>query len=252
MNHYSGSIPNTLNHGREWLQHAVCKADPDAMHPGNDESGIAYAKRIWAACPVRMVCLQDALRTGDNDHGIRGALKPSERRAVAQRLNPDQYTNADAVTDAVQAVLHPATAERTLRDLWEERAYELPGGHLGWRGDAGALSFQGRAYTPKRIAFLLHRGYDPVGIVRRTCPVVECVHPLHVADNRERWQQQQTEPGKPEQVAAQGGRKLAECGTTSAYQRHVRNKEFIDDACRAANAAAQARYARTGSTKAVG
>ncbi|MFI1734015.1 WhiB family transcriptional regulator [Streptomyces acidicola] len=46
------------------------------------------------------------------------------------------------------------------------------------------------------------------------------------------------------------GRKPAECGTRSAYQRHVRKKEPIDAACRAANTAADRRLRNTGSTKA--
>jgi hypothetical protein len=45
------------------------------------------------------------------------------------------------------------------------------------------------------------------------------------------------------------GRPLAECGTKSAYERHRRNGEPIDQACRDANAAANREYRRTGSTK---
>lgn len=51
-------------------------------------------------------------------------------------------------------------------------------------------------------------------------------------------------------VQARTGRKPAECGTRSAYQRHVKNKEPIDDACRRANTAADSRLRRTGTTKA--
>ncbi|MFF5980887.1 WhiB family transcriptional regulator [Streptomyces olindensis] len=53
------------------------------------------------------------------------------------------------------------------------------------------------------------------------------------------------EPPKP-----RTGRKLAECGTRSAYQRHVRKGEPIDPACRAANTAADRQLRTTGSTKA--
>jgi WhiB family redox-sensing transcriptional regulator len=44
-------------------------------------------------------------------------------------------------------------------------------------------------------------------------------------------------------------RKPAPCGTRSAYQRHVRNGEPIDPACRAANTSADRRLRRTGSTR---
>jgi WhiB family transcriptional regulator, redox-sensing transcriptional regulator len=43
-----------------------------------------------------------------------------------------------------------------------------------------------------------------------------------------------------------GGRPRAECGTNSAYDRHVRLGEPIDEQCRAAHAAATARYRATG------
>ncbi|MFF3311442.1 WhiB family transcriptional regulator [Streptomyces sp. NPDC002952] len=38
------------------------------------------------------------------------------------------------------------------------------------------------------------------------------------------------------------------CGTRAAYQRHLRRREPVDDACRAANARSAGRYRRTGST----
>ena len=252
MTGYTGSIPDSLAHSTDWLEHAVCKDYPDAMHPDNNEAGIAYAKTICGRCPVQMACLQDALRIGDNEHGIRGGLRPNERRAVAKRLTEEQYGDPDAIANAVQHVLHPSL-ERTLQQIWEEHTYPLPDGHIGWRGNR-TPRYQDGNRTPGWVSFVLDRGREPDGPVRRTCEVEGCAHPRHVADNQERWERQQTEPaqaGLEEAPAAKaGGRKLAECGTHSAYQRHVRNKEPIDDACRAANAAAHARYARTGSTKA--
>lgn len=60
-----------------------------------------------------------------------------------------------------------------------------------------------------------------------------------------------------QQAAAQGqeppkprtGRRPAPCGTRSAYQRHVKKREPIDDACRAANTAADRRLRTTGSMR---
>lgn len=46
-----------------------------------------------------------------------------------------------------------------------------------------------------------------------------------------------------------GAGSLAPCGTPAAYQRHVRNKEPIDQACKDANAKSRRAYRRTGSTK---
>ncbi|MFF3939823.1 WhiB family transcriptional regulator [Streptomyces phaeofaciens] len=40
------------------------------------------------------------------------------------------------------------------------------------------------------------------------------------------------------------------CGTRAGYQRHLRRREPVDEACRAANARGAGRYRRTGSTRA--
>ncbi|MGW1158455.1 WhiB family transcriptional regulator [Streptomyces sp. NPDC002513] len=45
------------------------------------------------------------------------------------------------------------------------------------------------------------------------------------------------------------GRKPAACGSRSAYQRHVKKGEPIDQACRDANAAASQRLRNSGSTR---
>ena len=81
MNAYSGQVPDTEPAG-QWLKQAACFGREDEMFPDNNEAGIAKAKAICKPCPVRRECLADALRTGDNEHGIRGGLKPCERRAV--------------------------------------------------------------------------------------------------------------------------------------------------------------------------
>ncbi|MFD7935610.1 WhiB family transcriptional regulator [Streptomyces sp. NPDC059755] len=41
----------------------------------------------------------------------------------------------------------------------------------------------------------------------------------------------------------------APCGTRAAYQRHLRLREPVDEACRRANARSAGRYRRTGSTR---
>jgi hypothetical protein len=182
VSHYV--YPDTLDRGDEWLEHAVCKADPDAMHPDNNEADIAYAKSICGFCPVQLACLRDAIRTGDDQFGIRGGLRPDERRQVAKRLDRSRLGDDAALKAAVQEVLHPVAGARTLRDVWEERSHVLPDGHLGWGGGAlnTAVVFQGRAYTAKQIAYIVDRGREPKGAVRRTCEVKGCVHPRHLGD----------------------------------------------------------------------
>ncbi|MEV6180148.1 WhiB family transcriptional regulator [Streptomyces sp. NPDC052015] len=182
MTHHTGAVPDTRP--PSWLARVACRGLNDLMFPDNHAPGIADAKAVCAGCPVSRECLIDAIRTGDNEHGIRGGLRPDERRKVRQ-LAGDRYSDATVLAAAVMQVLHPATATRTLREVWEELTYPLPGGHLGWRGSV-TFSYQGHSYAPKKTAFQLHRGRDPEGIVRRTCPVVECVNALHLEDNRER------------------------------------------------------------------
>ncbi|WP_405743200.1 hypothetical protein OG885_13300 [Streptomyces sp. NBC_00028] len=55
--------------------------------------------------------------------------------------------------------------------------------------------------------------------------------------------------GRQERDARNPGPRLAPCGTRAAYQRHLRRGEFVDEACRDANARGAGRYRRTGSTR---
>ncbi|MFI9834436.1 hypothetical protein ACIHIX_42895 [Streptomyces sp. NPDC051913] len=55
--------------------------------------------------------------------------------------------------------------------------------------------------------------------------------------------------GRQERGARNPGPRLAPCGTRAAYQRHLRRGEFVDEACRDANARGAGRYRRTGSTR---
>lgn len=76
---------------RAWIAEALC-AQPDMaafrdlFFPNPGEKGkAAEAKRICAACPVRVACLEDALaeeggRGHESRHGIRGGMGPRGRR----------------------------------------------------------------------------------------------------------------------------------------------------------------------------
>lgn len=96
MRAYTGQVPDT-EPGRTWLLQAACRqpgVHPDEMFPDNNEARIEHARRICAPCPVRLDCLRDAIRVGDDQHGIRGGLKASERRAVARELRRRQQEAA--------------------------------------------------------------------------------------------------------------------------------------------------------------
>lgn len=62
---------------------------------------------------------------------------------------------------------------------------------------------------------------------------------------------QRAEPksAKPAAKAPGPGRPLAPCGTRSAYQRHLRNREPVDEKCREANAVSAVAYRATGSSQ---
>ena len=68
-----------------WREVAACAGtdDPDMFFPAKGGDGARWAKSVcWKVCQVREACLQDALATGDVEHGIRGGLSPRDRRKL--------------------------------------------------------------------------------------------------------------------------------------------------------------------------
>ena len=73
----------TLTFPGPWAELALCaQADPDAWFPDKGRTA-ALAKRICAACPVRVLCLEYALAGfdawGGISSGIWGGTTPRER-----------------------------------------------------------------------------------------------------------------------------------------------------------------------------
>jgi WhiB family transcriptional regulator, redox-sensing transcriptional regulator len=111
----------------DWRDYAACRhADPELFFPiGTAGAGLVQAdraKRVCAGCPVRAVCLDWALTTGQ-DVGIWGGTVPDERRAMrAQRApalsvrvggarhhQPGQFdprAHAELAEDLAQVVVH--------------------------------------------------------------------------------------------------------------------------------------------------
>lgn len=238
MTRIPAASPNNLEPAGQWLRQAACAGRNDAMFPDNNERLIEEAKQICRGCFVQVECVLDALRTRDNEHGIRGGMKPIERRNLARQIA--RRAGKPFVEE------EPPPPERTLQSLWDERT-KADGVHLLWAAST-PVYFEGRALTPQRIGFRLDRGRDPVGMVRKACEADGCVLPAHLRDQQER-DEQRAAAGRPAAVYSANGRLLAECGTRSAYQRHVKNKEPIDAACRQANSGADNRLRRTGTTR---
>ena len=105
----------------DWRDYAACRhADPELFFPiGAAGAGLVQAdraKRVCAGCPVRTVCLDWALTTGQAI-GVWGGTVPEERRAMrAQRAPPYRSSpEARAITSRVSS-----TRELTpsLRKIW--------------------------------------------------------------------------------------------------------------------------------------
>lgn len=220
---YTGSVPDTIARPHDWLANAACHAediDPDAMFPGDNATAIADAKRICATCPVWQACLSDALRTGDNEWGIRGGLRPHERRDLAEQ------PAAVAPPKAKQKrIPRPAT----LAEALARRSQPIRDGHVRCTG-VRHVQHHGKRYTVLQAAFLLTHRRDPQGIVRPICGLTECIRGEHLADGVIRDS-------------------TARCGSRAGYLRHRSLGEEACDRCKRANADADNRLRRTGTTK---
>jgi hypothetical protein len=222
VSHYQGSDPDT-EPTREWLQQAACHGRGDEMFPDTNEREIAHAKQICAPCPVWRECLEDALRTGDNQHGIRGGMKPDERRKLARR---QAVTAVTVQPPQPRKPSEPRPA--TLADAFNRRSTRTSDGHVVWDG-ANHLQYGGKRYTALQAAFAVGRGRDPEGIVRRTCGG-ECFRWDHLTDAVIRDS-------------------AAVCGTRNGYLRHRKKGETACAPCRQANTDSDNRLRRTGTTK---
>ena len=181
---YTGSVPDTLTRTSDWVEAAACRAagiNPDLMFPDGNARGIAAAKAVCRRCPSWRACLLDALDAGDNQHGIRGGLKPEERRAIARKIEA-----GEAITLTPRKPSKPRKPRgqgqpkpRTLAEAVNRRIVHKDG-HTLWKGTP-ALQFEGRQYTSWQAAFVAGHGREPVGMVLRTCGL-QCVAAAHLTD----------------------------------------------------------------------
>lgn len=97
MSAYTGQAPD-MQRPLDWRTQAACLGQWTLMHPENDEHEIAAAKAVCQRCPaaVRTECFWDAVRTDDNQHGIRAGLRANERRAVLAELRKRKTTGVTA------------------------------------------------------------------------------------------------------------------------------------------------------------
>ena len=83
----------------EWVDGAECAEpgrDPNLWHSEDDRELMA-AKRICAACPAAVACLDHAIRTGET-LGVWGGLTAGQRKAARrQGLEPAEAVRAFAL-----------------------------------------------------------------------------------------------------------------------------------------------------------
>lgn len=167
----------------DWRDAGACRTeDPNLFAPdgttGKWVKVIAQAKTICGRCTVQAACLAWALDTREL-HGIYGGLDEDERWNLIRR----QARNARRPVKNPRGPKQPQP--QTLRELLDRHTESGTGGHLMWTG-AKTPTFRQRQLTPYQLAYLVDRGHEWDGPIRRMCNVRGCVQPAHLADERER------------------------------------------------------------------
>lgn len=82
----------------------------------------------------------------------------------------------------------PRSKYASLRDAFRNHTESVPGGHLRWTGPLDGtfpiLTWGGRRYAARRVAFQLQRGREPIGRITRigACDFPGCVEGGHLLD----------------------------------------------------------------------
>lgn len=226
---YTGSVPDTTSSSEtDWRKAAACREEEPEIFfattlTAAGQRDVEQAKAACRRCLSRDACLQYALDNHISD-GIFGGLTEGERKSLRRSIRKGRTAAEDVEAKAEQA--RRPRRERTLQTILEDNTKPVPGGHLAWTGRP-QNHFGGQVYTPKQVCFTADRGHPPAGRLRAECGIDACVLPAHLVE-----------------VPA-----VAECGTRAGYQKHLREKTAICGPCRQANADADNRLRRTGTTK---
>lgn len=111
MSQYSGSVPDTLR-AADWRDRALCALPANRTvdffpHP-TDEQGIAKATALCEACPVRQLCLLDAIAQ-------EGGSRPEYRWGIRGGLTGDQRFNRRRVLVRACGEAEPALRPRVAK-----------------------------------------------------------------------------------------------------------------------------------------
>jgi transcription factor WhiB len=112
MKHYTRRAPEGLDPKDNWRDHAACIGKGNIFLPRDEHHApTTEPKKICAACPVRLPCLEAAMKeegTADQFRraGVRGGLTPAERAALGRRTATgavERLTAAEQAREEAQA-----------------------------------------------------------------------------------------------------------------------------------------------------
>ena len=114
----------------DWRDHAACRhADPELFFPiGTAGAGLVQAdraKRVCAGCPVRAVCLDWALTTGQ-EVGVWGGTVPDERRVLRALRASALSVLARGARDHEPRQLDPRGHVQLAEDLAQVVVHRVP------------------------------------------------------------------------------------------------------------------------------
>lgn len=95
-------VPIDPDRAPAWTDQAACVgADPELWFPDRGRAGYDAARAICDTCPVKALCLKDAMSTENTNtrFGMRGGLTPEERATVYSRNKPSRLARTAARKD---------------------------------------------------------------------------------------------------------------------------------------------------------
>ncbi|MDY5152482.1 WhiB family transcriptional regulator, redox-sensing transcriptional regulator [Actinobaculum suis] len=104
-----------LSRHTDWASHAACAAsDPDALFVRG--AAQRQARQICFTCPVRLLCLADAL-DNNMDFGVWGGMTERERRALLRKFphETNWYRHIMEGEDELSRTLREGPAEKPAR-----------------------------------------------------------------------------------------------------------------------------------------
>jgi hypothetical protein len=177
----------TTPRATDWRTRGSCSShgEPDIWFAGRSGTDAREqtreAQAICYGCPVIQQCGQWAIAEHEI-FGVWGGMTEDQRRRIFRRRGITVSAG-----DSTKARTKAKPRAATLQAAWKKHTRNQPPGHIVWDGPR-VIYFNNREYTPTQVAFVVDRGREPNGAVRRTCGLKGCVLPAHLADTAERQQ----------------------------------------------------------------